>query len=587
MTVRLKVGDKFVNVGVESGELPQAPRKCGFKFRNLSCGKIKSPHYCIPRVESVKWFMSGLVVSRGERAGTPFKLGRWQKEMVERVYGIQVWSEEHQRFVRRYDYVWCLLPRRQGKTEMSAALANLHLCIEPQAQVILGAQNKKEALAQINEHVRLMGIQSPITQQYGVEYRRSEATHYCERNGGIATVISSDGDTSVRGKDVSCALVDEILAIKDAGYLMDVISKCFGSRSQNLIICTTTASPDLASYEREETARMREIKKDPDKSPTTLPILYEPKPGADLWAEDTIRSMNPLIEDGLYSFERVMREMREARGDPQKENNWLRERMNTPRQTIDSYIPLTVWDNIAKLSVQETRDKIRELDMCWAGFDLSMVSDLTSLALLGVDTKHNRFYVATWNWIPDAAVAKLDKGTNGLISQWINSGGISVLPAGKIAPQLIASEIMDILAHYPNLIDIGYDSWQAKECTEMLEMAKYKVEHVRQGGFLSPAIRLLHTWATTDRLEHGNDMVLRYAVDSAELRPIPSNDTVRIEKGERDKTLRRVDPLIAIFNAIERYREHRLQKPAIMPMGMVMSGGDTKAIKGDMTDGTA
>ena len=58
----------------------------------------------------------------GDFYGQPFNLQAWQHDVLWNVYG-----EVNERGLRRYQYAYLEIPKKNGKTELVAGLAHYHL----------------------------------------------------------------------------------------------------------------------------------------------------------------------------------------------------------------------------------------------------------------------------------------------------------------------------------------------------------------------------------------------------------------------------------------------------------------------------
>ena len=83
-------------------------------------------------------FIEKLRITSGMHAGRPFKLRPWQKKIIRAIYA-------KPRTVRQ---VLVTVPRKNGKTQLAAALALCHLCgpeAKPRGQVVSAAADRNQA----------------------------------------------------------------------------------------------------------------------------------------------------------------------------------------------------------------------------------------------------------------------------------------------------------------------------------------------------------------------------------------------------------------------------------------------------------
>lgn len=192
--------------------------------------------------------------------GQPFSLYPWQDDLIEQFYGEMERDEESSEALRRYQYLYLEIPKKNGKSEISAALALYHLFGdgERNAEVYLCAADRDNAGIVFNDAV-FMATSAPWTakmiargelkiveSQRVILYRqlvRAEngGTHWVTV--GRLKVLSADADTK-HGLKPSCVIFDELHAQPNR-KLWDVMTLGAGSgRRQPVWIVLTTAGDD-------------------------------------------------------------------------------------------------------------------------------------------------------------------------------------------------------------------------------------------------------------------------------------------------------------------------------------------------------
>lgn len=192
--------------------------------------------------------------------GRPFSLYPWQDNLIEQFYGDMERDEESGEAVRRYQYCYLEIPKKNGKSELSAALALYHLFGdgERNAEVYLCAADRENAGIVFNDAV-FMAQSAPwtakmlargelkiIDSQKLILYRQAVKAE----NGmshwvtvGRLKVLSADADTK-HGLKPSCVIFDELHAQPNR-KLWDVMTSGAGSgRSQPVWFVLTTAGDD-------------------------------------------------------------------------------------------------------------------------------------------------------------------------------------------------------------------------------------------------------------------------------------------------------------------------------------------------------
>lgn len=199
--------------------------------------------------------------------GNLFRLYDWQREAIMEFYGTLTrdvpesgTDEEAADALRRYWYLYLEIPKKNGKSELAAALGLYHLLADGElnAEVYLCAADKENASIVYNDAV-FMATSAPwtakmivrgelkiIESRKRIEYRKSVRTG----NGGhkwitvgILQVLSSE-TVGKHGFKPSCVIFDELHAQPNR-KLWDLMTGAAGaSRRQPAWIVLTTAGDD-------------------------------------------------------------------------------------------------------------------------------------------------------------------------------------------------------------------------------------------------------------------------------------------------------------------------------------------------------
>ena len=200
--------------------------------------------------------------------GKPFRLYDWQREALMEFYGTMVLDAVSESDtapldpepLRRYWYLYLEIPKKNGKSELAAALALYHLFADGElnAEVYVCAADKENASIVYNGALFMattapwtakmiaQGELRPIESRKRIEYRKRVRTGnggYKWITVGILQVLSADADTK-HGYKPSCVIFDELHAQPNR-RLWDVMTGEAGaSRRQPAWIVLTTAGDD-------------------------------------------------------------------------------------------------------------------------------------------------------------------------------------------------------------------------------------------------------------------------------------------------------------------------------------------------------
>lgn len=196
--------------------------------------------------------------------GKPFCLYDWQRGALMEFYGTmdvpESGTEESAERLRRYWYLYLEIPKKNGKSELAAALALYHLFADGElnAEVYVCAADKENASIVYNAAIFMatsapwtakmiaQGELRPIESRKRIEYRKRVKTGnggYKWITVGILQVLSAEA-YSKHGYKPSCVIFDELHAQPNR-ELWDVMTGAAGaSRRQPAWIVLTTAGDD-------------------------------------------------------------------------------------------------------------------------------------------------------------------------------------------------------------------------------------------------------------------------------------------------------------------------------------------------------
>ena len=99
------------------------------------------------RADYICGFLELLAFGSGDWAGKPFRLQDWQRVPIREFYGNVDVDPEANRQFRIFQYLYLEIPKKNGKTEIAAALGLYHLVGdgEKNPQVYICAADKDNA----------------------------------------------------------------------------------------------------------------------------------------------------------------------------------------------------------------------------------------------------------------------------------------------------------------------------------------------------------------------------------------------------------------------------------------------------------
>ena len=170
-------------------------------------------------------FISCLKHSRGEHAGKPFNLFPWQQEYLHKLF-----NTKRPDGLRQYRTSLLAVPRKNGKTQVSAGIGLYGLCAdnEPGAEIVCVAGDREQASILFDAAKQMVEGNETLSQLCKI-YRKAITV---PQTNSTLKVISSESATK-HGYGCSMILFDEFHVQKDR-ELYDVLNTSTGARRQPL-----------------------------------------------------------------------------------------------------------------------------------------------------------------------------------------------------------------------------------------------------------------------------------------------------------------------------------------------------------------
>lgn len=541
---------------------------CDETFREWHCGK-SGPHYCEPRASRVVRFFAELLRhTKGPYKRQPFRLTDWQEnEIVRPLFGEVVWSESWDCYVRRYRMAHIVVARKNGKSELAAAIL-LYLLVgddEEAAEVYGAAKDTKQARKVFEPALRMTQLSPKLSKR--LKHNKNARRIFDEKTFSHYEIITADAKGEL-GHNPHGFNLDEVLSQPD-GSLWETMTTAVGGRLQELLFSTTTETNDSVSFGASLIDESEQVMFDPSRAPHVFAFVRKlpttedelgrlrerfaghphlPK-SCDPFDEDNWKWPNPALDE-FKSRDAMRRQAVDAANEPSKENGFRQFQTNQRVQQTTRYVPLDLWDrNVGEVAPNPGwLDPKLEGKKCRAGLDLSSKLDLTAWCLLFEDGW------ARWRlWIPEDTVELLDKYTDRQFGRWVSEGWITATDGNVIDYETVYDDIEEDWSRFA-IADVTYDKWSGEPVRQELEsrtgmtFIESSTTYTRMTGPMGEFMRMLKS----EELKHGGNPVVRWMADNLEAkRPRDDPDRVRPVKPDRESSGIRIDGLVALFFAVD------------------------------------
>jgi phage terminase large subunit-like protein len=437
-----------------------------------------------------------------------------------------------------------MLPRKNGKTELAAAIALYGLFGDGEmgAEVFSAAADKDQAALCFNVAAQMVRNDPYLLAQCDIVDSQKRIVH--RPSGSFYRAISAEA-YSKHGFNASMVVYDELHAAPTR-ELYDVLSTSMGARVNPLMLVISTAGYDRHSILWELYSHGVRVREDPDLDPSFLPVIYEAPAEANWRHEKVWHRANPALGD-FRSLEDMRIAAKRAEEIPAQENVFRRLFLNQWTEQAERWISLAAWQACA---VPRERSALHGR-RCFVGMDLSTTTDLT--ALCAVFPGGDGFDVLCQCFLPADGLADRMRRDRVPYDQWAAAGHIILTPGNVIDYEAIRVVLRQWDAAY-DLGAIGFDPWNAVDLVERLKAQDgLTCLPIRQGfAALSSPTKSLEKAVLGRQLRHDGDPVLQWNVSNV---AVESDAAGNLKPSKRLST-QRIDGVVALILAIDMLERH-------------------------------
>jgi len=486
-------------------------------------------------------FINCLKHTKGIWHGVDFEILPWEQEIIENTFGTLKKDG-----YRKFNTVYTEVPKKNGKTELGAAVALKLFCADDEwaAEVYGCASDRAQAslvfdvaVDMVDQNPELRKLVKPVLSQKRMIYLPMKSFYQ---------VCSSEAYNK-HGLNAHGVIFDELHAQPNRD-LWDVMTKGSGdARMQPLIFVMTTAGddPDETSIGYEVHQKAVGILNGTLKIPNMYAKIYGVADDADWEDENEWLKANPSIGHHLR-IETFRNAYLEAKANPADERSFRQLRLNQwVKNKASSWVGVDVWDdNTGAILLDKLKGR-----KCYGGLDLSSKLDLTAFALVfPPDDQKGKYDILMNYWIPEEGMNERTKKDNVPYKTWVDQGLITTTPGNVIDYRFIQKAIVDLRNEY-DIQAIGFDPWNAQQTATELEDLGLTMIEIRQGyKSMSPPMKELEAFLISRRIKHGGNPVLRWNFNNLQVKQ-DENDNIRPVKNAGKKKAK-IDGIVAVINAL-------------------------------------
>ncbi len=480
----------------------------------------------------VEEFIGLLAHSRGDFAGKQFLLEPWQREYLRKL--LYTYNEDG---TRQYRRSLLALPRKNGKTQLCAALAVfMGFCGEQGGEIVIAAGDRAQAGLLFDAAKQLLESAPTLATRAKI-YRNSIMI---PETNSVIKAISSEAGTK-HGFGCSVVIVDEFHVFKDR-ELVSVLETSTGHRRDPLVIYVTTAGTDKNSPCHKEWERAVKVRDGILDDPTFLPCIYAADPEDDIFDEQTWQKANPnyLITLKKSYFEQMSARAKES---PADEIVFRTLHLNQWCSTASKWLRHGAWEaNMVPL--RPTADR-----PCYMGVDLASTFDTTAVAAVWPD-EDGTFDVHVQFFIPEENAEKRAKEDRVPYPAWAkHPSGILTLTEGDITDYDVVRDYILSFCEKNAVKGVAIDRWNAVHLTTQLVGEGIDVKPFGQGfASMTSPTRMLENLIISQRLRAGDNPLLQLQMSNVEVKVDDAGNCKPSKKHSTSTS--RIDGPVALIMAL-------------------------------------
>jgi phage terminase large subunit-like protein len=268
---------------------------------------------------------------------------------------------------------------------------------------------------------------------------------------------------------------------------------------------------------------------------------------ADPFAEETIRLANPAF-DVFMNAREVLSMAADAARMPAREAAFRNLVLNQRVEAETPFLAAPLWAACAGEPADLTGRDV------YAGLDLSEVSDLTALVLVGRDFETGIWSVKPTFWLPSEGLADKSNRDRETYDVWAARGFLETTPGATVSYEYVAHYLYKEVFAKHRVVKLAFDRWNFKHLKPWLLAAGFSetaiaekfVEFGQGTQSMSPALRSLEEMILSRKLRHGGHPVLTMCCANSVVEgPDASN-----RKLSKKRSSGRIDGMVALAMAV-------------------------------------
>ena len=507
-------------------------------------------------------FIEGCIrLTKAPFYGKPMRLLLWEKAFIEALYSFKMLSIDSGQWVDRFLETLLLITRKNGKTELIAALQLTELILgNPGSDIICSGMDDGTAdLAyQAIDTMRL------LIDPKSVDTWRNQKGIKCFANKNHIFKLSAS-TRQREGRNIDIAGIDEVWSLPEDGDIYKSIQQSTSTKDRYKIFMFGSEGfvDGFLVRKRAEYQKIIDGEDDSFSANRRLPWIYTQDSEREVW-ETNENGISPLWEKSNPSIGAVkkwsyLRDQVDAARKSKPDMVFvLSKDFNFKQSSVVSWLKPSEFMHAAKYDIEEFRGAV-----CLGGVDMSETTDMTAAKVLMQRKNDPCIYIVSHYWIPEHKLADADdKSAGAKYSDWARDGLLTIVEGSDINLDCVADWFLHLYKDYGlRLYKCGYDVKFSKEFLRRMDEIGFETEIVIQNKLtLSNAVKLCEQDFKRQRINYNENPIDAWNFGNAAVE-VDNAQNCQLVK-VKNHPGKRIDGAVALIIVYEMFRRYRseLQK---------------------------
>ena len=494
-------------------------------------------------------FINSLKHTKGVWYGKNFELLPWQDKIVRDIFGTLKPNG-----YRQYNTAYVEIPKKQGKSELAAAIALYLTCGDGEygAEVYGCAADRQQASIVFDVAVEMINQCPALKKRCKILASQKRIVYLPLKS--FYQVLSAESYTK-HGLNVHGVIFDELHAQPNRALYDVMLTGSGDARKQPLYFLITTAGTDRNSICYEVHNKAKDIMKGKRHDPTFYPVIYGIEDEDDWTDEKNWYKANPSL-DITVDIDKIRAAFNNAKENPAEENLFRQLRLNQWVKQSIRWMPMDKW-SLCSYPVDKERLKGR---ICYGGLDLSSTTDITAFVLVfPPEDEDGKYEILPFFWLPEETLELRVRRDHVPYDTW-KAKGLIMTTEGNVVHYGFIEKFIEELGTQYNIKEIAYNRWGAVQMVQNLEGMGFTIVPFGQGyKDMSPPTKELMKLVLEKRIAHGGNEVLEWMVDNIFIKTDPAGNI----KPDKEKSTEKIDGAIAMIMALDRAIRNNGQQESV------------------------